>query len=199
MLCHRQGLGRICRPSGRSLQEWRFAPSERFATRQTFSVLVWNSEVAFLLQPRAVVGTEIQLFLTSSSKFKLGILSPGERPFPEEWRHSQRQIQSSFPALVRPFRGRKDRSPGDRDSVCSRDSVPSSARMRGPGGIESAPTRLRLCGTASHRFSANREVRYAASPLSRSRTSLRTTRHFARYPSPRPFPPWRRLGRSFHP
>jgi hypothetical protein len=42
------------------------------------------------------------------------------------------QIQLRFHADARPLRGQKDRSPGVPDSVCNRDSVPSSARMHAP-------------------------------------------------------------------
>jgi hypothetical protein len=70
--------------------------------------------------------------------------------------------------------------------------------MHGPARTEFAPTRHCSCGTASHRFSASHAVQYAPSPLSRSRSLLRTTRHSARCLSPTPFPLWRRLERSLN-
>lgn len=99
-----------------------------------------------------------------------GILSLAEMPFLHRRRLSLWQIHHCFRAAARPFRGQKDRSPDDRDSVCSRDSALSSARIHAPARIESAQALRRSCGTASHRFSASHAVRYAPSPLSRSRS-----------------------------
>ena len=65
------------------------------------------------------------------------------------------QIEQHSHAAPRPFRGKTDRLPDVRDSVCSRDSVPSSGRMHAPVRIESAPARHRSYGTASRRFSAS--------------------------------------------
>src|ERR1700686_4726135 len=61
------------------------------------------------------------------------------------------------------YANEKGHSRDVRDSVCSRDSVPSSGPMHAPARIESAPARHRPCGTASHRFSASHAAQYAPS------------------------------------